>query len=135
MVSNSWRPLADILVSEDPENYEEPKVYRSLTSLWPDWHKKANCYGEGESVFFGASDPDERPAYTMASIREAKSKCAGCPVFEVCLRQAIKNREQYGVWATTTMKERAKMFKRLANHETTEEDEVQRVLGRQVKCV
>ena len=125
-------PISEALQSVDPPIYEEPRRYRPLPSLWPEWHRKANCYGEGESVFFGASDPDERPAYTMASIRQAKAKCAGCPVFEECLRQAVSNREAYGVWASTTMKERAKMFKRLASHETTEEEEVQMVLNRRI---
>lgn len=109
------------LVSEQPEDREEPKIYRSMHSLWPEWHAKANCLGVEDELFFGSSSPDTRPSYTVSSIRMAKARCYECPVFEHCLRAAIRNREAYGVWAGTTMKERSKIFELIDTKATTED--------------
>ena len=95
-------------------NYEEPEVYRSMTSLWPKWHSQAACLGQDQRMFFGSAQPEERPAYTKTDIRKAKQTCMGCPVFETCLRTALFNHEIYGVWAGTTMRERMRYYREIA---------------------
>lgn len=101
---------------------EEKPRYRSVTSLMPEWHLLAECRVTDKSVFFGSSSPEERPAYTLSSIRKARAICASCPVFNECLAHAIKQREDYGLWAGTTMRQRRELFRRIDNHELTEQD-------------
>src|SRR5512139_2491249 len=75
---------------------EEVPRYRSVTSMIPEWHIMAECRTSEKSVFFGSSSPEERPAYTLSSIRKARTICSACPVFNECLNHAIKQREDYG---------------------------------------
>lgn len=120
MDDKKWMSIDQALVADHPNELEDPKIYRSLHSLWPEWHAKAKCLGMNDEVFFGSSSPEKRPAYTRSEIQAAKQTCYVCPVFEHCLRQAISNRETYGVWAATTMKERSKIFEMIDNGLATE---------------
>lgn len=97
--------------------------------MWPEWHAKAACLGEVDTTFFGSSEPSERPPYTISDIRNARQLCQNCPVFELCLRHAISNFEEYGVWASTTTKERQRYFKSIKTGEKTAEEIIQMVLG------
>lgn len=114
-------PIDSALISDEIADREEPRNHRSVASLWPEWHAQARCLGQDDTLFFGATSPDERPAYTKSAITKAKAQCAQCPVFEQCLRDAIRNREVYGVFAGTTMKERSRIFAMISRGETTEE--------------
>jgi WhiB family redox-sensing transcriptional regulator len=79
-----------------------------LRKLWPSWHANAACRGEpNDSIFFG--EPRDG-VYQPSGIKEAKAKCNSCPVFAECLRYALENREPWGIWASTTMRERALIF-------------------------
>src|ERR1044071_4190118 len=89
MANRRWMGIDRALVSDHPDELEDPKIYRSMHSLWPEWHAKAMCLGIEDKVFFGASEPDKRPAYTKSEINAAKQMCYVCPVFEQCLRHAI----------------------------------------------
>jgi len=75
-----------------------------------------------KSVFFGSSSPEERPAYTLSSIRKARAICASCPVFNECISHAIKQREDYGLWAGTTMRQRRELFRLIDSGALTETD-------------
>jgi WhiB family redox-sensing transcriptional regulator len=88
----------------------ERYVTYQLYDLYPGWHRDALCVGERDELFFGASEPDIRPPYNLADIKRAKAMCGGCPVAAACLRSALQNREEYGVWAGTTRKQRRKML-------------------------
>ena len=103
------------------ENDEKPR-YRSVTSLMPEWHLEAQCRVVDKSVFFGSSSPEERPAYTLSSIRKARAICASCPVFNECISHAIKQREDYGLWAGTTMRQRRELFRLIDSGALTETD-------------
>lgn len=81
-----------------------------MWDLYPNWHQQALCVGEKEELFFGASEPNIRPPYNLGDIKRAKALCGGCPVAALCLRSALINREEYGVWAGTTRKQRKKML-------------------------
>jgi WhiB family redox-sensing transcriptional regulator len=91
----------------------------------PEWHTMAECRTVEKSVFFGSSSPEERPAYTLSSIREARALCAACPVFNECLNHAIKSREDYGLWAGTTMRQRRELFHQIDAGEITEADVIE----------
>lgn len=123
-----WQPISNLLYPDLPADEDEPKIYRSVNELWPEWHKQANCLGKDEAIFFGSSDPDERPAYTLSSIKEAKRACATCPVFEQCLRGSFHFRERYGLWAGTTAKERGKLFKHIDDGDLKEEAVINYIL-------
>ena len=103
--------MNEALASTDPDEVEEPLRYRSMTALWPEWHKYARCLGVDVRDYFGASSHQDRPAYTMAEIKKAQSLCRQCPVFDACLRHALDFHEEYGVWAGTTRRQRAAIFK------------------------
>lgn len=87
------------------------RVAASITGMYPEWHYQASCAGTNDELFFGSSEPDIRPPYNLADINKAKKLCGGCPVSAACLRAALVNREEYGVWAGTTRKQRHKMLK------------------------
>jgi len=88
----------------------ERYVTYQMWDLYPDWHRDAACLGQADQLFFGASEPDIRPPYNLGDIKKAKTLCGGCPVSALCLRTALENREEYGVWAGTTRKQRKKML-------------------------
>jgi len=88
----------------------------------PDWYYQAACGSADKSVFFGSSSPEDRPAYTLTTIKEARAMCAVCPVFNDCLTHAIKRREDYGLWAGTTMRQRKALFKKIDSGQTTEQE-------------
>ena len=89
-----------------PTHTGDEIVYRKMQDYQPQWHDRAACAGMDDFVFFGSSDPNERPAYTLTDIAKAREVCRSCPVLEQCLRAAIENREEYGVWAGTTVNQR-----------------------------
>lgn len=88
-------------------------VFRTLASYYHQWHAEAKCLGMDDSLFFGSSDPDTRPPYTLAEIRKAQAICGECPVAYECLVDALENREDYGVWAGTTSKRRRSMLEQI----------------------
>jgi WhiB family transcriptional regulator, redox-sensing transcriptional regulator len=67
-----------------------------------DWQAGAACAEIGGDGWF----PEERES-TVA----VKKICAECPVRQLCLDYAIKNRERYGVWGGMGSKERARLIK------------------------
>jgi WhiB family transcriptional regulator, redox-sensing transcriptional regulator len=104
---------------------EEVPRFKNVAKLYPDWHQKARCLGTDDSLFFGSGDPDVRPPYTLAEISNARAICAECPVARECLTTALKNREEYGVWAGSTRKQRKAILIRVKTGVTTLPDEVE----------
>lgn len=62
-----------------------------------DWREDARC---------SQVDPDAFFPETGKPARDAKRICAGCPVREQCLMDALTRDERYGVWGGTTPHER-----------------------------
>lgn len=58
------------------------------------WWEDAACLGEDIDLFF----PAGRGSEFAPQIEEAKAICAGCPVRETCLLNAIHKPERYGIW-------------------------------------
>jgi WhiB family redox-sensing transcriptional regulator len=114
-----WKSANDFFSIADHADVDDVPRYRSIISLMPEWHTRAACRTTSKSVFFGSSTPEERPAYTLTSIRKARAICEMCPVFNECLYQALTNREDYGLWAGTTMRQRKEIFRAVDQQLTT----------------
>ncbi len=69
------------------------------------WQKKARCIEVDPEIFF-----PERGGSSKA----ARAVCSLCEVRLQCLRYALVNREQFGIWGGTSERERRKL-KRLAS--------------------
>lgn len=50
--------------------------------------------------------PDTEAWFDPARYHVVKAICAQCPLVEACLKDAIDNKEEYGVWGGTTPGER-----------------------------
>lgn len=53
------------------------------------------------------TDLDPDLFFTPETVDEAKAVCANCPAREACLRQAVNDGEEYGVWGGRSAIERA----------------------------
>lgn len=106
-----WLHVDSVLYFEEPPPKDEPNRYRSLTKLYPDWHQGAACVGAKDVVFFGGSEDNDKPPFSNTDVKTARELCASCPVFFDCLEHALTRREEYGVWAGTTQKERKQLFR------------------------
>lgn len=80
--------------------------------MYPDWHLEAACLGQATEEWFGPDD--ERKSMSPKQIKEAAKVCDVCPVFAQCLRNALENNEQYGVWAGTSGRVRKRIQAMLA---------------------
>lgn len=79
-----------------------------MAKMWPAWHRDAKCLGTiDDTIFFGELKPESNGP---TGIKAAKAFCNNCPVFTECLRHALTNREAWGIWASTTIKERQLIF-------------------------
>ena len=123
--AGTWTSAHEFFSIVITAEFDEKPRYRSVTSLMPDWHMEAKCREADKSVFFGSSSPDERPAYTLSSIRKARAICATCPVFNECITHAIRVREDYGLWAGTTMRQRRELFRLIDSGKLTETEVVE----------
>lgn len=106
-------------MDQDPPSPEYDRI-----SFFPDWTEESSCAGMDDTFFFGASDPDTRPQYTLTDIKNARRLCVQCPVLRECLRYSLSNRDEYGVFAGSTSNNRERMLKRIKNGLTTIDDEV-----------
>lgn len=66
----------------------------------PAFTKQAACAGTSPSLFF----PERGQSNT-----KAKAICAGCPVREPCLEDALVRGEEFGIWGGLTETERRKI--------------------------
>lgn len=65
-----------------------------------DWRARAACRGMGPTLFYADGKEDQWVAPA------ARRVCAGCPVADECLDAALAQREEFGVWAGTTPRQR-----------------------------
>lgn len=71
----------------------------------PSWQKDGACRGILTDKFYSDREPETEAA--------AKRVCAGCPVRESCLADALERRDQYGVWGGLNAKERMLLVNKL----------------------
>lgn len=102
-----------------------PYHHKPLHSLYPEWHIHASCRGtaDSEDVFFDTAGSN----YTHSDAATAREICDSCPVFNDCLAYAINEREEYGFWAGTTMRQRRAIFKAINQGLTTAAEEIERL--------
>lgn len=74
----------------------------------PNWRERAACKEADDFVFF----PPGRPKETSRLWDEAKEICARCPVAELCLKSAIDNNEEWGMWGGLTADQIRRMKRR-----------------------
>lgn len=73
-----------------------------------DWRDSAACLEEDPELFF----PIGNTGPAIAQAERAKAVCARCEVREICLRWAIDNNQDAGVWGGTSEDERRMMKRR-----------------------
>ncbi|TRV80700.1 WhiB family transcriptional regulator [Streptomyces sp. 130] len=77
------------------------------------WRTHAACRDEDPDLFFpiGTSGP------ALVQAEEAKAVCRRCPVQQECLRWALENNQDAGVWGGLGENER-RALKRRTRHRT-----------------
>lgn len=75
-----------------------------------DWRHRSACLEEDPELFFPIGNTG--PAITQ--IEEAKAICRRCDVMEVCLKWAIENGQDAGVWGGMSEDERRSLKRRNA---------------------
>lgn len=70
-----------------------------------DWVHRAACVGVSPETFSSEDLPTSGTA-RRSTTAAAKAVCAACPVSAECLRYALDNRVEYGVWGGFTGAER-----------------------------
>ena len=75
-----------------------------------DWRHNAACLTEDPELFFPIGNTG--PALTQ--IEEAKTICQRCPVVDVCLKWALENGQDAGVWGGLSEDERRALKRRTA---------------------
>ncbi|MCI7305578.1 MULTISPECIES: WhiB family transcriptional regulator [Trueperella] len=75
-----------------------------------DWRHRAECLNEDPELFFpiGSSGP------AMAQVERAKAVCLRCDVQEICLKWALDNNQDAGVWGGMSEDERRTLKRRTA---------------------
>lgn len=75
-----------------------------------DWRHRAECLNEDPELFFpiGSSGP------AMAQVERAKAVCQRCDVQEVCLKWALDNNQDAGVWGGMSEDARRTLKRRTA---------------------
>lgn len=68
------------------------------------WLAYAACDGIGPSIFYSFVEEEQAEAIAI---------CDVCGVREKCLKNALDNREEYGIWGGMTGPERLKMRRRI----------------------
>lgn len=77
-----------------------------------DWRDQAACLTVDPELFFPVGNTG--PALTQ--IEEAKAVCATCQVVDVCLKWALDNNQDAGVWGGTSEDERRSLKRRNARN-------------------
>ena len=75
-----------------------------------DWRDKAACLTVDPELFFPIGNTG--PALTQ--IEEAKAVCQRCPVVDTCLKWALENGQDAGVWGGMSEDERRALKRRTA---------------------
>ncbi len=73
-----------------------------------DWRVEAKCIDEDPELFF----PIGNHSAARQQIEEAKAVCKGCLVVDICLKYAINNGEDFGVWGGLSEDERRALKRR-----------------------
>lgn len=68
------------------------------------WHLRGACRGLESAIFY----PDPT---VEADVNRALVVCSGCDVRQICLENALINREMTGIWGGATERERRRILR------------------------
>lgn len=68
------------------------------------WRDNAKCRGLPSYLFYPSDEP--------GGVEAAKEFCQSCPVKSQCKEEALREKEQYGVWGGLSERERRRIAKR-----------------------
>jgi WhiB family transcriptional regulator, redox-sensing transcriptional regulator len=84
-----------------PTTSTDGETVTTLPLVAPDtWQDQAACGDADADLFFSLDEDDQR---------EALAYCDACPVRSACLEQAVRNREQYGIWGGMREQDRRRL--------------------------
>lgn len=66
----------------------------------------ALCAETDPELFFAQDSEEENGKASYVSTSMAKHLCAQCPLTLQCLRTAVENKEEYGIWGGAMPRER-----------------------------
>lgn len=75
-----------------------------------DWRHRARCLSEDPELFF----PIGNTGPALIQIEQAKAVCRQCEVIDTCLKWAIDNGQDSGVWGGMSEEERRALKRRTA---------------------
>lgn len=75
-----------------------------------DWRDRAACLDEDPELFF----PIGNTGPALQQIEDAKAICRTCPVIDECLKFALENGQDAGVWGGLSEDERRALKRRAA---------------------
>ncbi len=75
-----------------------------------DWRDRAACLDEDPELFF----PIGNTGPALQQIEDAKAICRTCPVIDECLKFALENGQDAGVWGGLSEDERRALKRRKA---------------------
>ena len=75
-----------------------------------DWRDRAACLDEDPELFF----PIGNTGPALQQIEDAKAICRTCPVIDECLKFALENGQDAGVWGGLSEDERRALKRRTA---------------------
>ncbi|MHB1864689.1 MAG: WhiB family transcriptional regulator [Candidatus Saccharimonadales bacterium] len=101
------RELAADALSRDTAKQEQLRYAASL-AISPSteeahWQERALCKDYPNELFYSEVKADQI---------EAKALCAECPVKKPCLEQALRIKDEYGIWGGTDPKERKRILRK-----------------------
>lgn len=100
----TWVDVEQLLLEDDDDQLEgrgSPWSFLELLHLSrPAWQADAACAGADPGLFFPEQGESAAPACAI---------CAGCPVRDECLRDAVADSERPGVWGGTSRSDRRRL--------------------------
>ncbi|MDO4607380.1 MAG: WhiB family transcriptional regulator [Bowdeniella nasicola] len=75
-----------------------------------DWRHRARCLTEDPELFF----PIGNTGPALIQIEQAKAVCRQCEVMDTCLKWALANGQDSGVWGGMSEEERRALKRRTA---------------------
>lgn len=76
-----------------------------------DWRDRGECLKEDPELFFPIGDSSRA---AREQIEEAKAVCRRCDVMDACLKWALANDQEFGVWGGHSEDERRALKRRNA---------------------
>lgn len=113
-------PLSEFdQAAELPPPIVDPDAVRQIYPLPEVWATYGLCgdIENADDIYFGIEDV----GLTPNAVIRARGYCSRCPVIAECLRTALENNEQFGIWGGTTGRDRSGMRKRLRQGVTVDE--------------